>query len=159
MPTHKDDPFQHRRVLSQAMSELLADPFSELTRKRQVALLIAATVTALLAAGLLIVSEANFANVKFIAILPQLAKWLGFAVTAYLLIAYLLGVWADWAIANAKRWSPLASIEDMKAAMVSEIKDRNEAYIERKEKLERLQNQLHQIQGEIAASFDDDAKW
>ena len=149
MDKRRDDPLLYRRNLSQSMAELLADPFSEVTRKRQPALLISATVTLLLSAGLARVTEIGVANSKFSLELPQLATWLAFAVTVYLLSAYLIGVWADWAIGRVKRWSPLAAVSDVEAAMISDSNDRALANEARHQKIERLNNELRQIREEM----------
>jgi hypothetical protein len=92
----------YRESLGPAFSELLADQFSELTRKRQQALLVAATATLLLAAGL--VTKAGEIDL-FLKVTLELsvAKWLAFVVTVYMLVTYLLGSSADLALANSKK--------------------------------------------------------
>jgi hypothetical protein len=57
MSTHHDVEFLYRQKLSRPMADLLADPFSELTRKYHNALLITATITLLLSARLVSVTE------------------------------------------------------------------------------------------------------
>lgn len=154
MSNHNDDQFLYRRKLSQPMAELLADPFSELTRKRHTALLIAATVTLLLSAGLVNVGEVGVAGITFTLNAPNLAKWLALTVTFYLLIVYLLGVRADWTIAKAKHWSPLGSIADVKAEMVEDHEARVRAGKERLQRLERLQGEQRKIEAEIRPRLD-----
>jgi hypothetical protein len=154
MATHKDFPFPHIRNLSRPMSELLADPLSELTRKRQPALLIAATIVLLLSAGLAKVSEVGVANFKFELKPPNLATWLAFAITGYLLISYILGAWADWSIAKAKRWSPLAKIGDVKAEMDADQKARTQADMALSEEAHRLRDELGKVEAEIQPRLD-----
>lgn len=150
--------------LSGPISSLLTDPLSELTRKRQTALLITATVTLLLSAGLLKLREVALASFKFAELKPpQLATWLAFAVTVYLLAVYLLGVRADWAIAKAKRWSPLAKIEgaiaDMNAAKEAiaqeamKLAERGQSCIAERDRIEAdMQKKIDELhrQSEIA---------
>jgi hypothetical protein len=153
MAAPKVDSLLYRRSLSHPMSELLADPFSALTRARQTWLLIASTLTLLLSAGIAQVGELTIANVKLTATTPRLATGLAVAVTAYLLVTYLLGVRADWAIAKAKQWSPLASIAEVKTAMISDQEVRAQAATKRSQELERLQIEKEKIKAEMEARF------
>jgi hypothetical protein len=151
MATHTDHSFPHLRNLSRPMSELLADPLSELTRKRQLALLIAATIALLLSAGLVKVKEVGFAEAKFeLQLLPHLATWLAVAITGYLLISYILVVWADWAIAKAKRWSPFAKIGDVIAEIDAEI----QVDVAQSEEARRLKDELAKVRAEIQSRID-----
>jgi hypothetical protein len=134
---------------------LLADPLSELTRKRQTALLLTATVGWLLSAGLVTVTELKAEDWAIHAEVPWLAKWLAFLITAYLLSVYLLGVWADWTIAKAKGWSPLASIENTKAAMTRELETWFETNSLWEEKAQQAINQKETIRQELNQRIDE----
>jgi Skp family chaperone for outer membrane proteins len=99
------------------MSELLADPFSEVTRSRQHGMLIAASVSLLLSAGVATLHEVGPEEIKLTFSAPELVIWISAAVTFYFLITYCLGVFADTMLSRAKQWSPLASIAEMEATM------------------------------------------
>jgi hypothetical protein len=154
MPTKKKGLFSYRRKLSQPMAELLADPFSELTRKRHTALLIAATVTLLLSFGLATVTKVDVAGAEFVLNAPQHAKWLACAVTLYLAAVYLLGVRADWAIAKAKQWSPFSSIEDVKSAMTLDKETQVRWKEEQLQKLKNLKDDRSKIKAEFQLKLD-----
>ena len=149
MATHQD--YLFRKNLSRAMSELLADPFSELTRNRQIALLIAATIAPLLSSGLVKVKEAEVGGTKFELTAPHLAIWLAVAITGDLFISYILTVWADLSIAKVKRWSPLAKIGNVKAEIDADIKAQMEAATARSEEAIRLSDELDKIDGRVTA--------
>ena len=153
MATSKNDSLLYRRTLSQPLSELLADPLSELTRTRQTALLIASSVALLVSTRLATIGEIGAGGVKLTLNAPQLAKWLAFAVTCYLFIAYLLGAWADWLIAETKGWSPLASIADVKAAMQADEDSLTEANKFWAEKLKVVAPQVDQTTKEMQAKL------
>jgi hypothetical protein len=153
-PFDYPDPLFYRRRLSGPLSELLADPFSELTRKRQTPLLIAASVTFLLSAGILTVQEADVGSIKFHLEVAQLAKGLAFWVTIYLLAAFVLGVRADWVIAKAKQLSPLASTADVMAAMKADTDAEFEAVKARAQRRKVLQDKMDKIQAEAQQQLD-----
>jgi hypothetical protein len=85
----------------------------------------------------------------------MIAKWLAFATTIYLLIIYLISVRADWAISKVKRWSPLASVADTKAAMKADEKARSEADSKRKEEIESLRTVKNKIRSEMRTQLDE----
>lgn len=129
------DAWQYRRQLSQPMAELLANPFSELTRKRHIWLIVAATTTPLLSAGLIKINEGEASGFKITASVPQVATWLAFSITGFLLIEYLLGVWADWAFAKARGWSLHAVVEDVEALIKKDATARREANLARQQEM------------------------
>jgi hypothetical protein len=149
-----NESFEYRRNLSQPLSDLLADPLSPLTRTRQTTLLTAATVTLLLVFGLATVAKVSGGNAELVLSTPHVARWLAWAITLYLLIAYVLGVWADWAIAKAKRWSPLASIDDVKTAMHQDQQSRINADRYWTDKIDRLVIERDSIQAEKKGRMD-----
>jgi hypothetical protein len=149
-----NESFEYRRNLSQPLSDLLSDPLSALTRTRQTTLLTAATVTLLLFFGLATVAKVSGGNAEFVLATPHVARWLAWAITLYLLIAYVLGAWADWAIAKAKRWSPLASIDEVKTAMDRDQEGRISADRYWTDKIDRLVIERESITTEKKARID-----
>jgi hypothetical protein len=117
----------HLKELSGPMSELLEDPFSEVTRVRQSGMLIAATVSLLLSTGVATLHEVGPEEIKLTFSAPELITWISAAVTFYFLITYCLGVFADTMLSRTKLWSPLVSIAEMEAAMDLERDLRHEA--------------------------------
>jgi hypothetical protein len=144
--------------LSEPISDLLADPFTKLTRKYQTALLVAATVTVLLSAGIVTIKKVDTFGAE-IDITVQIATMLAFLITCYLSFVFYSSVSADWVIAEAKHWSPLASIDAMKIAAMKELEaldeQSNRAGIEMNQiekskdsKLEEIDKQLRKIREE-----------
>jgi hypothetical protein len=153
MAEKKDYPIKYRRDLSGPLSELLSDFLSDLTRTRQTALLIAASVALLLSLGLATLGDVEAGFVKLNLEAAERTKWVVFAVTLYFLIAYLLGVSADLAVLWAKRWSPLASIEKVEEAMRADQALRTEAKWASLEKVRQLIDE----KGEIVTEWKAEA--
>lgn len=154
MSPHNDGLFSYRQRVSQPMAKLLADPFSELTRKRHTSLLIAATVTLLLSFGLATVTKVGVAGSDFTLNSPQDTKWLAVTVTLYLVVVYLFGVRADWVIAKANHWSPLASIEDVRSTMIADKKALARWQENQHQKLESLKSERSKIKAEFQPKLD-----
>lgn len=156
MSTSDELEFIYRKSLSQPFSELLIDPLTELTRKRQTTLLIISTVTLLLSTNLIALSGVvvDVTATKLTLSTPQVAKWLAFSVTFYLLVIYLFSVRADWVVAKAKQWSPLASIAEIKSAMASDHEARIQAGHQRKKEMERLDHRHDEISAEYKLRSD-----
>ena len=89
-----------------AALELLADPLSDLTRRRQGLLLIVASVTLLLSYAVVEPGSADVLGVNLKLERPDVLPALCGLVTAYFLVLYLLGVYADWSVRRVKLWSP-----------------------------------------------------
>jgi hypothetical protein len=155
MPTSGDVSFRYRRRIADPMAALLADPFSELTRTRQTMLLSMTTITWLLFAGAVTITEAESHGLKIQNV--TFANWLAFFLTAYLLIVYLLSVSADWAMAKAKRWSPLGSLEDAKHAMTTARDNRIRVNEARTGKMQSLADQMETITKERQPGIDEAA--
>jgi len=152
MADRNDFPIVYRRRLSEPLGELLSDSLSELTRERQTALMIAASVALLLSFGLATLGDVDTGLVKLNLSVAESARWLVFAVTGYLFVDYLLGVVADLLIARVKRWSYLGSIADVKGAIQDDVKQRIASGKVLKEQLIELQGQQATIRAEWKAS-------
>ena len=85
--------------------KLLADPLSDLTRRRQGILLIVASVTLLLSYAVVAPGSAEVLGVNLKLERPEVLPALCGLVTAYFLVLYLLGVYADWSVRRVKLWS------------------------------------------------------
>jgi hypothetical protein len=123
MTNSNDDPIWDLRRLSQPVTDLLAQPLSAPTRARQTALLVTASLALLLSMGLAKVDEVGVGVTKLVAsdVLQNIASWIAFAVTAYLLIIYLLDVRAEWIVANMRQFSARASLVDFNKAMQARL--------------------------------------
>jgi uncharacterized membrane protein SpoIIM required for sporulation len=126
MAVKDEHPLIYRRRASEPLVELFNDLLSDVTRTRQTALLIAASVAMLLSLGLATLGDVDAGLVKLDLHAAQYARWIVFWVTMYLFIAYILGVVADLLIARFKGWSAFASIKDVEAAIESDVKQRKE---------------------------------
>ncbi len=148
--------YQHGNIyrgrLSEPLSELFADLLSELTRTRQTALLIAASVALLLSFGLATLGDVDAGVVKLNLNVAESARWIVFAVTGYFFIAYVLGVIGDLLLAGVKGRSAFGSIADVKETIKADVKQRIAAGKVVKEKLIDLQEQHDVVLREWKAS-------
>jgi len=128
----KNEPLPHLASVGRPLLDILADPFSGVTRGRQISLLIAASVSWLLSMGLAKVAEVALGDSKFhLNGPPQLPVWLAFAVTLYLLVTYCLYVATDLTMANTKyRWTQetigdvVATSQKLSTAAQNALQDR-----------------------------------
>src|SRR5262245_46408734 len=102
--------------------ELLADPLTDLTRRRQALLLIAGSLTLLISYA--VVKPGSSGTVLGVTITftkPDVVPTLCGLVTAYFLIVYLLGVYADWTVRRVRQWAPLAVFNEITAKTALEV--------------------------------------
>jgi len=154
MPRERVVSSLYGRNLSQPLLELLTDPLSDAARARQTALLIAASLVLLLSTGIAQVNEYKAGEAKLTLISPLYANRIAFAVTAYLLVIYLLAVFADWSVVSLKHWAAKAAIKDIEATMVSDQKDRIDRDQVRIKRLHELGSQVDEILAEQKATVD-----
>ncbi len=125
--------------------DLLSDPFSEVARERQKALLVCASISLLLSTGLARFSEFGTEAAKFAFISPRSANQVFFAVTLYLLIIYLLAAWADWSVALVRKRSAEDLLKRLEAAMSSDEKERQAAAVTLASKMWDLSTELSDL--------------
>jgi len=106
------------------LADLLSDPFSEVARERQKALLVSASISLLLSTGLASFSEFGTGEAKFAFISPRSANHVFLFVTGYLLIIYVLAAWADWSIALVRNRSAESLLKELEATMKADEKNR-----------------------------------
>lgn len=149
MTNSNDDPIWDLRRLSRPVTDLLAQPLSAPTRARQTALLVAASLALLLSTGLVKVAEVGVGVTKLVAsdaLRQHIASWIAFAVTAYLLIIYLLDVWAEWMVANMRQLSDRASLDDFNKAMQARLIEGEKV---KKDRIASLSSQVTRILAEM----------
>lgn len=152
MADSNDYPIVYRKRLSEPLGELLSESLSDLTRERQTALMIASSVALLLSFGLATLGDVDAGLVKLNLSVAESARWIVFAVTGYLFVAYALGVIADLLIARVKRWSPLGSIADVKGAIDQDVKQKIQAGRVLNAELIALQEEQAKIRAEWKVS-------
>ena len=103
-----------------AALKLLADPLSDLTRRRQGILLIVASVTLLLSYAVVAPGSAEVLGVNLKLERPDVLPALCGLVTAYFLVLYLLGVYADWSVRRVKLWSHYVAFKRFSSATESD---------------------------------------
>ncbi len=79
---------------------LFRDFLSEITRKRQSALLISSTITLLLSFTIVTPTESNILGIKFSVSNTQILPFLAGFISLYFLLLYITGVMQDWEYAN-----------------------------------------------------------
>ena len=155
-----------------AALKLLADPLSDLTRRRQGLLLIVASVTLLLSYAVVEPGSADVLGVNLKLERPDVLPALCGLVTAYFLVLYLLGVYADWSVRRVKRWSPYVAFKrfgsaterDMAekgnvvrahvTALVSEVRDTKDLSEERDRKIQPLEEQLDALKERLVGGVE-----
>jgi hypothetical protein len=91
---------------------------------------------------------------SFINTSSKVSAWLGFAVTQFLLVTYVLYVWTDLKIARLKGWFQRGSVDDFDAKMKKDREERRKLSKSRIEKALRLKAEADAIR----ASSDEQSK-